>query len=202
MHIAVCPRTDLVISRMSFKVSCIGICHPSNQRRGPKLNLKATGETMENRSKGVGGYFTRVRGPLDFLLLLVALFGGGYTAISYIDSRIQQRIMEPDVLKAIASEVRPAVIIDSESRVLADQGGLRYIDHFEFIKSNGRNPDQIILTPRGFLAEAPMVESLDVEGYNIEAKRGKGLEWRYNLVNGAYVESGVKVPRFRIEIVR
>lgn len=112
------------------------------------------------------------------------------------------RLSDPATLRGIATQLRPAIIFDSRNRILADQGGLLFVRSVKAIPGNGSIPTEVVVHPRAFLAVAPLLESLDEPGLNIEAVRGEGLQWRYTLHGGGMFESGAKNPRFRLEILR
>src|SRR6185503_14624595 len=127
--------------------------------------------------------------------LAAALFG----VVTFVDNRVDKRLADPLVLRKIAAEVRPALIFDSQNRILADQGGLEYIAEVKFTPgTDDRHPATLVVTPRAFLPVAPLLESLDVEGYQITAERGPGIAWVYTMQSNRFLESGVSVERFRL----
>jgi len=131
-------------------------------------------------------------------ILLGALFG----ASKYIDWRVTQKLKDPNVLCELASRVRPSVVFDAEDKILADLGGLNYIDRVHVERTTNLMPVRIILTPKHFLAQAPLLTSLDaVELSGAEQPvRGPGITWVYNI--GVFnMMADVPHMRFRIEII-
>jgi hypothetical protein len=124
-------------------------------------------------------------------------------AYNLIDQRIDAKLADPALVRRIAAEVRPALIFDSDNRILVDQGALQYVEslHFEFLEG-GDTTAKLVVTPKSFLAVAPLLESLDVEGYDIKVDRGPGVSWVYTLTAVRFFESAVKIERFRLEILR
>lgn len=134
--------------------------------------------------------------------LLGGVVGGLFAVHSYIDWRIATRINAPQTLQEIASLVRPAVIFDSEGRILADQGGYRYLEEIRYETGSEGQGDVVVVVPHNFLAVAPLLESIDEEGFNLVAERGPGIEWHFRLRDESIYESGVQNPRFRLEILK
>jgi len=136
------------------------------------------------------------------ITVLGVLASALYGITSFVDSRIERALADPRVLEAVASRVRPAVIFDSKNSILANQGGLQYINSIEVVPGDGTVPREIRIRPAAFLSVAPLLESLDEPGLNGTASRGEGTEWRPQITGGGYVESGAVNPRFRLEILR
>ena len=132
---------------------------------------------------------------------LLTIGGCIYGAAAWVDSRIDKALSNPQTLQAIAARVRPAVVFDSKGSIVADQGGLEYLLKIEVLPGDGSVPREIVVTPRTFLPVPPLLESLDEPALNATSERGKGIEWRFTLSGGGYVESGAINPRFRLEIL-
>lgn len=78
---------------------------------------------------------------------------------SSINSRIEEKVNDPNFIRKIASEIRlPFLIFDEEKRYLYDDGALDIIKTIEIVR-DGRDIKQIIVTPKRFLAVAPIIRS-------------------------------------------
>src|SRR5262245_14513731 len=74
--------------------------------------------------------------------LAAALFG----IVTFVDHRVDMRLADPLVLRRIAAEVRPALIFDSQNRILADQGGLEYIADIKFTPgTDDKHPATLVI---------------------------------------------------------
>lgn len=123
---------------------------------------------------------------------------------SSINSRIEKKVNDPNFIKKIASEIRlPFLIFDEEKRYLYDDGALDIIKNIEIVRE-GRDIKQIIITPKRFLAVAPIMESLDPEVQFEDPERGKGLDWIYktNLPETAFGRTKPPKKRFKLQIIR
>jgi len=140
---------------------------------------------------------------LTVISLILGLFLGVIGLESYIDGRIDKKIEDPNYLNRIATKLRPSIIFDSYGSIIADQGGMEYIDNIQVTRNN-EDPKftakSIIITPKDFLAQQPLLTSLDQNNYSIIAKRGKKYDWNYNLSLISWTENTSSV--FRLEIIR
>jgi hypothetical protein len=135
--------------------------------------------------------------------LISALIAALYGVNSYIDNRIKKKITEPEFIREVVSVFRPALIFDNHERILADQGALKFIQTVKVV-SQGEDavPSEIIVTPKEFLAVAPLLESLDIDETDIEAERGEGLNWIFKLNVQKVIMGNVQTVRFRLEVLR
>ncbi len=123
---------------------------------------------------------------------------------SSINSRIEEKVNDPNFIRKIASEIRlPFLIFDEEKRYLYDDGALDIIENIEIVR-DGRDIKQIVITPKRFLAVAPIMESLDPEVQFEDPERGKGLNWIYktNLPEMAWGRTKPPKKRFKLQIIR
>jgi hypothetical protein len=133
-------------------------------------------------------------------IFLASIF---YGALSSVDKKIDAKLQEPLFLKKLASQIRlPFLIFDEEKRYLADDGALDIIKNIEIIR-DGRDIKQIIITPKRFLAVAPILESLDPDVQFEDAERGKELDWVYktNLPETTWGRTKAPKKRFKLQII-
>jgi len=123
----------------------------------------------------------------------------------YIENIVEKKVSDPIIIDKIKSQVRPIVIFDRNESILADSGGMQYIDDIEIIEDeNDENRIEIIITPKVYLAIEPLLESLDSE-FSINVKRGEKFQLIYELkrVKRLLLASSSKHKnnRFRLEII-
>ena len=140
------------------------------------------------------------------ILLIIAFASGIYGSIRFIDSRIEHATNDEQFIRRVSSHVRPYVIFDVNSSILADGGAMQYIENIETVPNEDNKITEIIITPKVHLPIAPILESLDEE-FAITSKRGKKFQWIYEMgsINRIVFESSAKhsgINRFRIEIIK
>ncbi|WP_243373207.1 hypothetical protein [Geotalea sp. SG265] len=149
------------------------------------------------------GLWTTIKAVGGFIGVISALIAALYGVNSYIDNRIKKKISDPEFIREVAAVLRPAIVFDNHERILADQGGLRFIQSIKVVRQGeAAVPSEIIVTPKEFLAVPPLLESLDLDETDIEAERGQGLSWIFKLKVQKYVMGEVKIVRFRLEILK
>lgn len=133
---------------------------------------------------------------------LVITFVTLYGIYSYIDWRIEKKINNPEFIRKISSNVRPSVIFDSNESIEIDLGAMQFIENIEVIPSKDhRFPEKIVVSPKGYLAHAPYLTSLNETEFAIKVERGKKFDWIYHLGVSKHFEN-LEKSRFRLEIVQ
>jgi len=139
---------------------------------------------------------------LKAFVSIVGIFIALYGIYSYIDWRIDHKINNPEFIRKIALNVRPAVIFNSQESIEIDMGAMQFIENIKVIPSNDpRFPKEIIISPKEYLAHAPSLSTLDEVEFSIKVERGKKFDWLYHLHLEKYF-SETKMSRFRLELVR
>ena len=71
------------------------------------------------------------------------------------------------------------VVFSQNESILVDTGGMQYVERIQ-VRLDERTgvPQQIIITPKLYLAVAPILESFDHD-FVITAERGKQFQWIY-----------------------
>jgi hypothetical protein len=131
----------------------------------------------------------------------VTVIAAIYGANQFIDWRIERKIHEEPFLRKIAGFLRPMVIFDENGSILLDHGAMEVLENITVARGDGGNvPENIVIRPKRHLAYAPILQTLENELINVEAKRGKGHEWLYKLEYVMFTdEPGNR--RFRLEIL-
>ncbi|HEY5741614.1 MAG TPA: hypothetical protein VIS99_03655 [Terrimicrobiaceae bacterium] len=135
---------------------------------------------------------------------LAITVGSLYFAL--IDWRVRSIVKDPDFVAEVARRARPALVFDSEGRVLADTGALAFLKDTPRVESAG-NQTKVTIDPRNALPAEPILQALDQGNVSVTVKRGSGISWeiviaaRSILLTTEDVPSNLAPPRFRIEIV-
>ena len=100
---------------------------------------------------------------------IVGLFLSFVALQTYIDGRIQKQIEDPVFLKRLGGEITPSVIFDSRGSILADEGAMQFIDEIVVKRHSDIKfaAKEITVRPKAFLAEAPILTSIDQNNYAI-----------------------------------
>src|SRR3989338_3659750 len=131
---------------------------------------------------------------------LIALAAAIYGFHAYVDSRVEKIANTREFIERVASRVRPSLIFDANESVMVDAGGLQYIDRVNVRKrKNGWLPIQIIVTPKHYMAQAPLLTCLDPIWFKIKERRGQAVSWVYELDARGHM-GGFEPIRFRLEI--
>jgi len=140
------------------------------------------------------------------ILNVLAVIGGlvvlvfGFT--KYVDHLVDKRLKSSETIDKISRLIRPSVIFDNKGVILADLGGMEYVESINlgYNEKEPLLPTRIELKCRKFLALPPLLTSLDNYSYIETANRGQGLSWIFDLDPSSYTtDVGY---RFRLEILR
>lgn len=81
---------------------------------------------------------------------------------SSIEKKIENKLNDEKFIRKVANEVRlPFVIFDEEKSIIADTGAMDHIDAIEVRKGERQEVSEIIISPKRFMAVAPILESFD-----------------------------------------
>lgn len=165
----------------------------------------------EKQSQGfkeaAGRWFHALDSPLAFVVVVFTLAGIYFGVVEW---RVGSIVRDPDFLSEVAHRVRPAMVFDSEGRILGDTGGLAFLDGVPEVEPAPKGETgyhtKITVRPKGFLASEPIIESLDLGGVSITAKRTKGTAWEVLVANREQLLAIDEQPRqlspvrYRLEI--
>ncbi|MBW8042278.1 MAG: hypothetical protein FVQ85_20080 [Planctomycetes bacterium] len=137
------------------------------------------------------------------MVLIFAVLSGIYGSIRFIDSRIEKIVNDEQFIRKVASYVRPYITFDENESILIDGGAMQHLESIPKVSKKDKNY-QIIITPKDYLAHAPLIETFGLSRYDILSKRGRGFQWIYDL---HYLGRTVGVEEhpticFRLEILR
>lgn len=140
---------------------------------------------------------------LGFAGTIVTIVAAIYGAMRFIDWRVERKIHEEPFLRKIAGSLRPMVIFDENASILLDHGAMEVLNDIDVIRPDGGGnaPEKIIIQSKRHLSHAPILQTLENELINIEATRGKGYEWRYQLEYVMYDDVFTGKRRFRLEVL-
>ena len=177
----------------------------------------AVGPKSENFKEAVLRWIHAVNIPMALFVGVVTL------AILYfgaIESRVKELVRDPEFVERVAQRARPAIVFDSDGRLLADAGAYKFLEGIpevklnvldETVKSGLKIPytfTRIIVRPKLPLASAPIVEALDSGDVSVKAQQIAGIAWEIR-VEGRFTtitaDGGPKVSlapyRYRLEII-
>jgi hypothetical protein len=151
--------------------------------------------------------FNRIRkfAGLSFAVFtgLVAVIGAIYGFGLYVDSRVEQHVRSDAFLKKLADAVRPSCVFDQQGAILVDMGAMKFIDSIDVAPLPENDlPPKIVIHPNRYLANAPILTTLDPFSISVSTERGRKFDWVYTR---SYVGMAVPVDwkhiRYRLEIV-
>ena len=137
------------------------------------------------------------------IALMITIMAGIYGSMSFIDSRVEKIVNDEQFIRKVASYVRPYIIFDEKGSVFMDGGAMQYLEKPPEVVTKDRGDYQISISPKAYLAQAPLIESIGLTIFHISSKRGHGLQWIYELK--ALFKSGADInepERFRLEILK
>lgn len=106
-------------------------------------------------------------------------------------------------LKRVSDAVRPSCVFDQQGAILVDMGAMNFIDGIDVAPLPKDDlPPKIVVHPKRYLANAPILTTLDPFSMSISAERGTKFDWVYTLSYvGVAVQSDWKHIRYRLEVV-
>jgi hypothetical protein len=146
------------------------------------------------------------KNALKAVSAIVVFVGAWYGLNAHVLNLIENKINDPSFIQKVSREVRPSSIFDHNASVLADSGGMRYINEITVaLDDKTKEPNRITLSPNRFLGTAPIVECLN-SSFDMKATRGKKYDWTYELSSPPYAVFGKSKYGaswvFRFEIVK
>jgi hypothetical protein len=143
---------------------------------------------------------------ITLVAAIVAIVWFFYSLPLEVEKLVDKRLKEKEIVEKLAKTIRPSVIFDSTSRILADLGAFEYIESVNVVKyldKESRIPVSIEVKCKKFLPLPPLLTSLDLYAYDQTVDRGPGPEftWIYKLEPDSY-SSIVRPLRFRLEVLQ
>ena len=121
-----------------------------------------------------------------------------------IEKRILEKLRTPEVLREIASLIRPSLIFDHNGSIRTDSGAGQFIENIQ-VEMGKDEPNKIVISPTEHLNTQPILECLNYNFY-ITARRIGKSDWLFELSSDNYLISEGSPERkewlFRLEIIR
>ena len=143
------------------------------------------------------------------VVVITALASLIFGVPAFIDSRIDQRISNPDYIRQVASHVRPSLVFDATGSILIDLGAVQYIDNITTADVHPigsapqfRFPSEIIVSPKQHLVHPPRISSFDAVQFEVVVERGHRFDWKYNLKWIGHSGQPPDPTRFQLDILR
>jgi hypothetical protein len=152
---------------------------------------------------------------MTFVGAIIVILGGAFGVVEFIDWRIEQAVNDEQFIRKVASNVRPYVIFGVDESILVDGGAMQYLEQicvetkgetWENAKPEEKNVCElkIIVTPKSYLAHAPLIEPLsglrDIIIY--DGERSTGYQWTYEVLIRPPYGGDIKTQKFRLEVLR
>ena len=149
-----------------------------------------------------------ISNSLKTILPIMGVVGGIYAFTRFIDFRIEHAVNNEQFIKKVASHVRPYVIFDEDGAIHVDGGAMQCLEEIEVeqtVKEGRLKHLKFIVTPKSYLANAPLLEIYSLITFYTTNRRGSGHQWVYELTPAASIsgpDNIKEVHRFRLEILR
>ena len=174
-----------------------------------RLKMRNQSQTKESKQR-----LPFLRQVFAFVAAIAVILGAGFAVYQLIDSRIEQAINDEQFIRRVSSHVRPYVIFDATT-IHKDGGAMEYLEEIE-VEVTGQsytntNPEEkhddqleITITPKEYLAYAPLIEPLGGLRSMIiyDGKRGSKYQWVYTVLVRPPYGGDIKTQKFRLEILR
>ncbi len=121
-----------------------------------------------------------------------------------IEKIVLDKLKDQDILREIASLVRPSIIFDHHGVKKSDSGADQYIESINVEMGDGE-PNKIIIFFKQHLNSTPILECIN-DNFVVTPTRMKKSDWLFELSSPSYIvfESSPKKKEwlFRLEIIR
>jgi hypothetical protein len=150
------------------------------------------------------GIIKSINVGLGVAVSIVTLVIAFYGLPLYVETLVDKRLKDREVIEKLAKIIRPSMIFNSKESVLADLGASEYIESIKIVKYEDKEntiPTVIEVKPKKHLALAPLLTSIDQYTFIETAERGAGFMWIYKL---QHLGSTSPAPpyRFRLEVLQ
>jgi hypothetical protein len=135
---------------------------------------------------------------------IVTLLGAFYGLPLYVETLVDKRLKDKEVIEKLAKSIRPSMIFDSNGSTIADLGALEYIESvkiLEYYDKEKKAPVAIEVKPKKPLVLPPLLTSIDSYQFAESVKRGQGSMWIFTLTPLA-IAADVPPFRFRLEVLQ
>ncbi len=124
-----------------------------------------------------------------------------------IDKKIEIKLKDPEFIRMVAKEVRwPFAIFDEDNSVIVNGGAMDYIEKIQIKMDNRKEVSEIIISPKNWLAVAPILESIDAFVPFEDAIRGNKFDFIYKRIEMALLVAdrpSKQLPKkkFRLQLI-
>lgn len=138
---------------------------------------------------------------------ITLLAGAFYGFDQYIEAKINNAVIKPQIIDEISKIVRPSVFFDGNGSIIKDTGGMTYIERIEiseadwFGTSKVKFPTKVTIVPKKHLEFPPVIQSVGSFQFIANPKRSKGFIWVYEF-NLTANDSEIKNYIFRLEVIQ
>ena len=119
---------------------------------------------------------------VGFLIAIIVAVLGFVGIPSWIESVVEEKLDDPERVSLLASKIRPELFLNYQGSVTLDRGALDYIEdiEIEWTEEEGEEQKEIsklIITPKEYMGNAPLVTSTNGSVYDLRTERGSFKEW-------------------------
>jgi hypothetical protein len=143
------------------------------------------------------------------LVLVVSIVTAAWAGTSYIKTTARDAVLDEKVLAKLSAQVRPSCIVTSKGTVEADFGAMEHLEDFRVIIHKQVYGFEVVITPKHFLAYAPLVRALDSNVVPTSTDRGPKYQWSISMLPQTTAQTIIsademdtnRVYRFMVEIL-
>jgi|AntAceMinimDraft_17_1070374.scaffolds.fasta_scaffold86530_2 hypothetical protein len=164
------------------------------------------GEIMKDNSNSKN-FWKILWGIIVGIILIIGFLWMYHQMLSSLDQRIENKVLNSEFIKNLASYVRPTLIFDNNAAILIDMGGKRYIDNIkvETIKKADKNAGELIkitISPKEYIAHEPILSPADANQFGInKINRMNNIDIEYIIERIIVWESEDQPAKYRLEII-
>lgn len=137
-------------------------------------------------------------------IIIGIITGGSYFIEDRIEKKVLDKLKDQDILRQIASLVRPSIIFDHHGVKKSDSGADQYIESINVEMGDGE-PNKIIISFKQHLNSTPILECIN-DNFFVTPTRMKKSDWLFELSSPSYIVFESSPERkewlFRLEIIR
>jgi hypothetical protein len=142
------------------------------------------------------------------VIIAISIIAGFLVVGWGFEDRIAKRVLielrDPEMLREIASLVRPSLIFDHNGAIRTDSGATQFIKRIDVEMGKGE-PNRILVSPTEHLNTPPILECLN-DNFDIASSQTGKSDWLFELSSPSYIVFESSPERkewlFRLEIIR
>jgi hypothetical protein len=125
------------------------------------------------------------KNTLNIVGLLVGIIAGLIAIFLYlsnsINSRIEEKINDPNFVKKVASEIQlPFLIFDESERIIYDNNAYNLINSIK-VEKKKKEIVSITIFPKSFMQVPPIIENMNSDLDFHEPERVNQIDWRFKV---------------------